>query len=320
MRANDGVLPTCSFRRTYWPRSNFHATACLDKHIWVAGKPGSVVWHSPDFGQTWQTHATGQTLPLNAVQFFDEAHGWAVGDGGTILGTDDGGKTWAMQRRGAQRAAVSFVHARPANEPLETVAVLGGDEGYITAAVQVTSADPATADMKRATEPDRWFAAQRRVGGAAAESFGLLPLPSFLEDADQKEIVATWDRQLRAPRRATWCDMLTMHLRTWRPEVVITDAAGPHVENVVADAVREAFDRAGDPQSFPEQLAIFRLEPWSPKKLFATGTAASATAAIVNAADVRRRLGDSPRDFAAGSISVASRSTRQICPKVACFD
>jgi photosystem II stability/assembly factor-like uncharacterized protein len=279
---------------------DFHATACLDKHIWIAGKPGSVVWHSPDFGQTWQTHSTGQTLPLNGVQFFDEAHGWVVGDGGTILGTNDGGKTWAVQRRGAQRAAVSFVHGRMSNEPLETVAILGADEGYITAAVQVTSADPATADIRRATEADRWFAAQRRVGGAAAESLGLLSVPSFLDDADQKEIVATWDRQLRMSSTRHLVRMLTMHLRMWRPEVVVTDAAGLHLENVVADAIREAFDRAGDPQSFPEQLVIFRLEPWSPKKLFATGTAASATAAIVNAVDVRRRLGDSPRDFAAG--------------------
>src|SRR5262249_6914420 len=144
---------------------DFHATACLDKHIWIAGKPGSVVWHSPDFGQTWKTLPTGQPLPLNAIQFFDEVHGWAVGDGGTVLGTDDGGKTWTVQRRGAQRAAVSFVHGRPSREPLETVAILGADEGYITAGVQVTSADSTTADMRRATEADRWLAAQRRVGG-----------------------------------------------------------------------------------------------------------------------------------------------------------
>src|SRR5256885_6084433 len=51
---------------------------------------------------------------------------------GTILGTTDGGQTWTAQRRGGQRAAALFVHARAAGLPLETVAAVGGDEGYLT--------------------------------------------------------------------------------------------------------------------------------------------------------------------------------------------
>ena len=34
-------------------------------------------------------------LPLSQVRFFDKLHGWIVGYG-TILRTDDGGKTWRM--------------------------------------------------------------------------------------------------------------------------------------------------------------------------------------------------------------------------------
>ena len=38
---------------------------------------------------------------LSSVAFVDQAHGWAVGAGGTVLATSDGGKTWRAQQSGA---------------------------------------------------------------------------------------------------------------------------------------------------------------------------------------------------------------------------
>jgi hypothetical protein len=38
---------------------------------------------------------------LGGVAFADTTHGWAVGDGGTILATPDGGKTWDRQTPGS---------------------------------------------------------------------------------------------------------------------------------------------------------------------------------------------------------------------------
>ena len=142
---------------------DFDAVSLIDKHIWIAGRPGSVVFHSADFGQTWEMQATGQSLPLHALHFRDAQTGWAVGELGTILGTSDGGRTWTVQRRGGQRAAVLFIHARPERAALETVAALGAEDGYLTAAIRVTSADPANADNRHAADPERWTAAQRRA-------------------------------------------------------------------------------------------------------------------------------------------------------------
>ena len=67
---------------------------------------------------------TGQPLPLHGIHFVDELRGWAVGDFGSVLHTADGGKSWKVQRRGGQRAAVLFVHARPAGLPVDTIAEL----------------------------------------------------------------------------------------------------------------------------------------------------------------------------------------------------
>ena len=54
---------------------------------------------------------TGQPLPLNAVYFADERHGWAVGELGSVLATTDGGKNWQVQRRGGQRGGP--IRSRP---------------------------------------------------------------------------------------------------------------------------------------------------------------------------------------------------------------
>ena len=61
----------------------------LDTHYyhgdyWVAGRPGSVVLHSVDKGQTWKLLGTGQPLPLHGVCFLNEQKGWAVGELGTV--------------------------------------------------------------------------------------------------------------------------------------------------------------------------------------------------------------------------------------------
>ena len=72
--------------------------------LWLAGSPGSLVWHSADEGRTWQASPTGQNLPIFRLCFFDALRGWAVGAQGTILATRDGGKSWYPQRQVPQRA------------------------------------------------------------------------------------------------------------------------------------------------------------------------------------------------------------------------
>jgi photosystem II stability/assembly factor-like uncharacterized protein len=262
---------------------DFHAAALVDQQVWVAGRPGSVVFRSPDFGRTWETQATGQSAPLHALHFLDALTGWAVGDLGTVLATTDGGRTWAVQRRGGQRAAALFVHARPEGVALETVAALGADDGYLTAAVRITSPDPATADFRHASDTARWLAAQRRAGGAAGDCL-TFPLPQHLGTADRAELAAAWERT-PILRGGQLVRQLTMLIRAWQPEVVVADFAGAAPEALAVEAVREAFGRAADPQAFPEQLQVFRLQPWRAKKLYGAWDGPGVSPVVVQDAD-----------------------------------
>jgi photosystem II stability/assembly factor-like uncharacterized protein len=64
-------------------------------------------------GPGWTPQVSGTTQSLNGVSFPDASHGWAVGNGGTILATSNGGTTWTPQVSGTTQNlySVSFPDA-----------------------------------------------------------------------------------------------------------------------------------------------------------------------------------------------------------------
>ncbi len=51
-------------------------------------------------GVSWTGTPTGVTVDLNGLSFISPQTGWAVGNGGTILKTENGGNSWAIQESG----------------------------------------------------------------------------------------------------------------------------------------------------------------------------------------------------------------------------
>src|SRR5712691_8388763 len=58
---------------------------------WAVGEAG-VILRTADGGITWSEQVSGTTEPLNAVRFLDPLTGWAVGN--VMLYTTDGGGSW----------------------------------------------------------------------------------------------------------------------------------------------------------------------------------------------------------------------------------
>jgi photosystem II stability/assembly factor-like uncharacterized protein len=293
-------LPVSGDARAAW---DFHAVHGVGGHYWVVGRPGSLALHSSDRGQTWEVVRTGQPLPLHGLFFIDEQHGWAVGELGTITATADGGKTWQVQRRGGQRAAVLLIHARAAGVPLDAVAQLGGQEGYLCAALRVTASDLTTAALTRSAEGARFAAAVRQAGGAVGEMLWAFPLSSHLLRAPRQDLIHAWDVLHGDQAADQLLRQLVLTIRTWKPAVLITDcdnekAGGFACDALLAEAVRVAFERAGDARAFPEQLDGLGLEPWQPVKVYAAGQAGGRVTLDLTA--IAPRLQSTVREFAAG--------------------
>ncbi len=292
---------------------DFAAVATVGTHVWVAGRPGTIVLHSADRGKTWEVLKTGSTVPVLGLNFLNESEGWAVGELGCVLATKDGGVTWAVQRVGGTRAAALFAHAAGRSVPVDVLPTLGLEDGYLAAAVRVTCVDPANADPKRANDAARLRQAVRLAGGAAAESLWAFPLPAHADGADPRTVLAGWDARHGNAASEQLLRQMVLAVRQWQPEVIVTDLLAtdaPPADVLVLHAMKEAFKKAADPAAFPEQIDALGLKPWAAKKLYAAAPESGDAPVKLDVAEFRRGLAASARDAAEPAARLLADGTR----------
>ncbi|MFQ6092573.1 MAG: YCF48-related protein, partial [bacterium] len=108
------------------PAGTFRGLDYIDQeNIWVVGEHSGLgsIWHGPEWRVRAQVPMGG---PLQDVCFADRSNGWAVGVGGTILHTSDGGQRWVEQRSGTTE---ELTHIQAVNS--ETAWVSGKFDGLI---------------------------------------------------------------------------------------------------------------------------------------------------------------------------------------------
>jgi photosystem II stability/assembly factor-like uncharacterized protein len=268
---------------------DFYALAVHGSHVWVAGSPGTRVFHSADGGASWQAFATGQFAPIRALEFCDAQHGWAVGELGSILATRDGGRTWQMQRAGGCRAALLAVFANATDVPLELIAQHGAAESYITAvdlldAPAEEGTEGAIATLIRARE------AMMLAGATAADTAWRFPLPAKDLAYESADVLDALNRTSDGQGLEQLQAHLVRQLRMWRPDVVVTHHASDEITTrpdlvrdrergsetasnnpaaaLIEQAVIRSVDAAADPVRFVELHLELGLEPWAVKKVF----------------------------------------------------
>lgn len=207
---------------------DFRALALWGDHVWAAGSPGTHALVSTDAGQTWRLLPTGQSLPINALELIDADHAFAVGPLGTILATDDGGGAWRTCRQGAPRVAALGIFADGHGLPLEFFGRISG-EGYPAAAHLVARRE---FDDPRAgpAEVDRARAALVSVGGHSLSESWQFPARQRGLAIAREALQTAWTRGAGNGATPSLEEELAVVLRTWRPEIVVTAAAGAESE------------------------------------------------------------------------------------------
>ena len=250
---------------------DFHAVAVQGPHVWVAGTPGTRVFHSPDSGHTWEAIATGQMAPLRSLMFIDAEHGWAAGDLGNILATRDGGHTWQVQRSGGGRAALLALFAGPTDVPLELLADSGAADGYIAAVnILCTPASDASASGPHAAPRHR--EAMLLAGAASADAAWRFPLPAADLAFAPDDLLQTLNRENDGRAMQQLESHLVRELRMWRPEVVVTYHGTTNSTDPLAalteQLVMHAVEAAADPAQHAELANEVGLAPWPVKKVY----------------------------------------------------
>ena len=82
------------------------AVARAGDRLVAVGERGVIV-RSEDQGKTWQQAPSPVSVTLAMVRFADAQHGVAVGHGGTVLTTQDGGAHWKLRLDGHQLARIA---------------------------------------------------------------------------------------------------------------------------------------------------------------------------------------------------------------------
>lgn len=280
---------------------DFAALAVRGEHCWIAGAPGTRVLHTADGGRSWQAHDTGQPLPIHGMAFVNDQKGFAVGDLGTILATADGGATWKRQRGGGMRAAYMGFFGRPSDIPLELIAKLSADDGYL-AAIEVLNRE----DLEIRSVEDRAAQAHEaavRVGASAVSAAWRFPLRQSSLKFTAEQLVDTWNQANDGQSVEKLESHIVARIRTWRPSVVFTSSADPRavdpLTHVVNQIVLRAVERAADPAHYREQIAEAGLQPWRVQKVYGAMAAGQSGTTNLNTSQVAARLGRSIGELAA---------------------
>jgi photosystem II stability/assembly factor-like uncharacterized protein len=117
-RAFESPLQQAAMRSDILGTSPLMAVTVTGTRIVVVGLRGSILF-SDDQGNSWKQASVPVSTDLVAVYFPVIDRGWAVGHGGVVLHSIDGGASWQKQLDGfeASRIAIEYYQQRVATEP-----------------------------------------------------------------------------------------------------------------------------------------------------------------------------------------------------------
>ncbi|CAA0094170.1 Ycf48-like protein [Halioglobus japonicus] len=81
------------------PQALLLAITTAGQRLVVAGEHG-IILYSDENADNWQQASVPTTQMLTGIHFVDDRQGWAVGHDGLILVSDDGARSWRVQRDG----------------------------------------------------------------------------------------------------------------------------------------------------------------------------------------------------------------------------
>ncbi|MGE3314163.1 MAG: YCF48-related protein [Planctomycetaceae bacterium] len=281
--------------------TDFHAVACRGKNVWLAGSPGSVIWHTPDGGHSWLKQRTNQSSPIARIRFSNDENGFAVGAFGLIIRTKDGGRTWSHCRGMNRRAAILSMHAYPSRVSFPLIAKQSADLGYRSVAILPARGDIGQDNIGRSELDLQLETSVVAAGGSAGEFGWQFPVGAPDLGHDAAKLLAEWNRVTEGKLQEVLLGRIVAQIRTWKPEIIVLDEppADDAATRLLNEAVLAAVKQAEDPTWHIPQNELAELEPWKVKRVFLRVLRGSSGETVVDANQYSQRLGSTILDVAA---------------------
>lgn len=271
--------------------------------IWIAGSPGTRILHSADGGQHWEFQNTGQPLPLHDLHFVDKKRGWAVGALGTILATEDGGKTWKVQKGGQRRAAILGIFPTARDVPLELFAKLSAGGGYRSAISLLGRDEPHMTATPHDMPAQRVREAMIQTGATAVDRGWQFPLLPRELNLLPNQIASRWRAHNEQHAETLLERYLVQQIRIWRPDVIVTMEARPRGEDRLATLVNQTLLQAVEKAALagPSPLG---LPPWQISKVYTVLPPRTAGSLQLSGSQLIPQVGCSLTDYVASARSL----------------
>jgi hypothetical protein len=177
--------------------------------------------------------------------------------------------------------------------------------------------DLETPDQAAVPLPDRLQQAVVAVGGSRADLAWQFPVRQRGVQQTPQHFIDGWDRTHDGRGKQMLEAHLVRQIRLWRPEIIVTgrangakpQAADGALEDLIAQLVVSAAEKAGDATSYPQQITESGLEPWQAKRVFAPAGAGGPETIELSTSEVLLRMGGSAADAAAESRGLLQDST-----------
>jgi hypothetical protein len=237
------------------------------------------------------------------MTFADDEHGWAVGSLGTILATQDGGRTWTLQRSGGARAAILGLFAEAEDIPLEFFAKNSAQDGFLGVVEAVARRDVEVSPRDETPLADRVHQAAVEVGASEGDIAWNFPLRQKGIQLTARQFVEGWDRANDGRGLAELQSHLVRQIRLWRPDVIVTQETGPRdddpLRQLIGRLALQAAEEAADPAKYADQINRAGLSAWQVKKVFGLKATQARGANELATSQLVPRLGGSLTDATA---------------------
>ena len=215
---------------------DFETMTVTEDKIWAAGKPGSCLVSVDRKTLNVAFHKTPVTTAIHRISFVDANTGFAVGDLGVILSTDDGGETWEVRRGKHKRLDMLNICATEANLPLNLLADLACENNLLCGTMLLSKGD-------RSISEAHIHQAAARCGNATMT----LPI-----DSSEKADLASSKMQV--------LQNVVKQIRQYRPTCVVINGASESL-------ITQAINAAADTRVLHKDQTELNLHAWQVKRM-----------------------------------------------------
>jgi len=252
----------------------------IGEEVWVAGRPGNVIWHSHDRGRSWEVQQAPPNSSIDFLHAVSVDRLVTVGPMARITGTRNGGRGWWIENNEGDRAGLLNVVSTEGTAAWDALALSTWQHAR-HAALYISHASHF--ESKVDMEPDlssKLSTIRSRVGLAAVRiEPGFAIRQSDLVDSNH---VVSYRKSAVGTSEVTMA--MVQAIRGARPDVVIIDSQSTEkdLEGANAKAAMEAIEKAADSsfQVFTTQSGIPNAS-WKTPKVFARSASARSGLNIV---------------------------------------